>query len=221
MWREDLHDDVATVRSLVDAGPVGVYLVGGVGLALRSGRFYRNHADIDLAIFVDDLAAFAEHAARHGYEWARPVAGLALTPWRRLDVARPVAMAPGELPTGAAPEVSALRLVRRRTARLQRVRRRPDFMDVMLLESRADGVAMLGEGVVVPWPDFLPATALGHRLLLPNPRYKAHLPARWPRQRRDLRTAALIGVLPDRVAPGGGGDPRTSRGAAVQAPSLS
>lgn len=190
MWRQALHDDVATVRALVDAGPVEVYLVGGVGLALRSGHFYRNHADIDLAIFVDDLAAFAEHAAGHGYEWARPIAGVAVTPWRRLDVARPLTVPQDGLPGAGLAEPCALRLVRRRNAVVHRIRRRPDFMDVMLLEARSDGVAMLGEGVVVPWSDFVPATALGRRLLLPNPQYKVHLPARWPRQRRDLRTMA-------------------------------
>lgn len=181
-WRQDLRDDIEVIRALVDSGPVDVYLVGGVGLALRSGHFYRNHADIDLAIFVDDLAAFSQHAASHGYGWASPVAGVAITPWRRIDVARPLA-APGEVTAGSGP----LRLVRRRGSHLQRVTQRADFLDVMLLGSRADGAEMLGEGVVVPWEDFLPTEALGRRLLLPNPRYKSHLPAPWPRQRRDLR----------------------------------
>ena len=181
-WRQGLADDIEVVRALVDSGPVDVYLVGGVGLALRSGHFYRNHADIDLAIFTDHLTAFAEHATSHGYEWASPVAGMAITPWRRIDVARPLA-GPGEATAGSA----ALRLVRRRGSHLQRISQRADFLDVMLLDSLPDGAAMLGQDVIVPWEDFLPAEALGRRLLLPNPRYKSHLPAPWPRQRRDLR----------------------------------
>ena len=47
---------------------------------------------------------------------------------------------------------------------------------------------LLGDEVDVPWDDFLPARPVvgSRRLWLPNVRYKRHLPARWPRQRRDL-----------------------------------
>ncbi len=183
-WQENLRQDLAFVRSWVDTGPVDVFLVGGLGLAVRNGSFHRNHGDIDLAVFTHDLPAFSRHVAACGYDWAQPVAGLALTPWHRLDLARVV-----ESPQAA----SALRLTRRTDSRVQRTPRRADFMDVMLLEERPAGIALLGYSAVVPREDFFPPTGVAgcRRLWLPNPQYKRHLPARWPRQRRDLRVAAL------------------------------
>lgn len=183
-WRERLRHDLTLVSSWIDAGDVDVFLVGGLGLAVRSGHFYRNHGDIDLAVFDVDLPAFAATAADAGYRWARPVAGLAVSPWHRVDVARDV---PEPHP------FSPLRLTRIRGSRVGRVMHRADFLDVMVLRRTPDGVAMLGDNVLVPLHDFFPAVAVPdcRRLWLPNAAYKRHLPARWPRQRRDLRIVAL------------------------------
>ena len=183
-WQEQLRQDLDLVRSWIDAGDVDVFLVGGLGLAVRSRRFYRNHADIDLAIFDDDLPAFTRNAGAAGYRWARPVAGMAVSPWHRVDLARDVPE-----PHPSAP----LRLTRLRGSRVERLLHRADFLDVMVLQRAYNGIALLGDDVVVPWEDFFPAVLVagGRHLWLPNAAYKRHLPARWPRQRRDLRVAAL------------------------------
>lgn len=178
-WQERLHRDLATLLEWSDAGPVDLYLVGGLGVAVRSGGFRRNHADIDLALFTDDLPRFTDYLADCGYHWARPVLGLAVSPWHRLDLARPVR-------SPRPPQ--ALRVTRATPARLRRSALRTDFMDVMLMSRDPAGVTMIGDEVQVPWQDFLPAqrVAGSRHLWLPNLAYKRHLPTRWPRQRRDL-----------------------------------
>ncbi len=178
-WQESLHRDLATLRDWADAGPVDLYLVGGLGLAVRSAQFRRNHADIDLALFTDDLPRFTDYLSDCGYHWARPVLGLAVSPWHRVDLARSV---PDPGPA------RALRVSRATNTRVRHSAVRTDFMDVMLMRRGDTGVTMLGDEVDVPWDDFLPARPVvgSRRLWLPNVRYKRHLPARWPRQRRDL-----------------------------------
>lgn len=180
-WRERLRADLGAVRRWVDAGPVDVYLVGGVGMAAHVDAFYRNHGDIDLAVFTEDLDQFADYVASSGFRWAHTVAGVAVSPWHRVDLAVAVSRPLADRP---------LRLIHG-DRRWLRTPSRAEFLDVMLLERRDDGVAMVGLPTCVPWDDFLPAVpvASSHRLWLPNPRHKQHLPARWPRQRRDLRMA--------------------------------
>ncbi len=187
-WRQDLRDDVTEVCRWADAGPVDLYLVGGLGLAVRGVEFYRNHADIDLAFFADDLPAFSAYLADSGYHWAQPVMSLPLSPWHRVDLARPLPD-----PATARP----LRVSRHRPIGVWRAARRTDFMDVMVMRRHEAGVEMLGHDAVVPWDDFLPAVTVpgSRRLLLPNARYKQHLPARWPRQRRDLKACVPAEVL--------------------------
>lgn len=181
-WQERLHRDIAAVRDWADAGPADLFLVGGLGLAVRSEGFRRNHADIDLALFTDELAPFTDYLHECGYQWARPVLGLALSPWHRIDLARPLADPQPTRP---------LRVARAVSPRVRRSRLRTDYMDIMLMHRDPSGVTMIGEDVRVPWSDFLPATPVSgaRRLWLPNVSYKRHLPARWPRQRRDLSLA--------------------------------
>jgi hypothetical protein len=183
-WRERLRADLGAVRSWVDAGPVDVYLVGGLGMAAHANAFYRNHGDIDLAVFTEDLDPFADYAASAGFRWAHAVAGVAVSPWHRVDLAVPISRPRADRP---------LRLIRG-DRRWMRTPSRAEFVDVMLLERQVAGVAMVGLSACVPWRDFLPAVTVAdsRRLWLPNPRHKLHLPARWPRQRRDLRAAQRV-----------------------------
>lgn len=183
-WREQLRADLGAVRRWVDAGPVDVYLVGGVGMAAHADAFYRNHGDIDLAVFTEDLDEFADYVALSGFRWAHAVAGVAVSPWHRVDLAVPISRPLPDRP---------LRLIQGER-RWLRTPSRAEFLDVMLLDRQVDGVGMVGLPVCVPWDDFLPALSVADnsRLWLPNPRHKQHLPARWPRQRRDLRAAQRV-----------------------------
>lgn len=48
---EILLKELSIVKSLFQDISSKVYLVGGVGMAIRQNKFYRNHTDFDVAVY--------------------------------------------------------------------------------------------------------------------------------------------------------------------------
>ena len=189
-WRGDLTRDLSEVVDLVDGAGVPVYLVGGLGLAVRSDDFYRNHADLDLAVFLPELPQLLQRLADAGYRLCAATAGFPISPWHRVDRFRPVTV--GEVMSD--PDAGCLRLVRSNAETgVFFTSRRTDVIDLLLLSHRSDRIMLHGYDCDVPRTDFFPdhPMASSSYLRLPNLRYKAHLPSSWPRQRQDLAAAGL------------------------------
>lgn len=190
-WAELLRLETRKLVELFDTITTPTFLVGGLGVGVRQPEFYRNHADIDIAVFVDDLDSFRQYLTGVGFELLHWRFGVPVTPLHRVDIA---ARLPLELDPAA---LSTIRFRASRCGAAARIRfaeHRLDYFDVLLLEPMSDGIEMLGYGVTVPEGDFYPCQSLaGSRLLLPNLAYKQHLGAGWWRQRRDLRQFATVG----------------------------
>lgn len=189
-WRGDLSRDLNEVVDLVDGARVPAYLVGGLGLAVRSDDFYRNHADVDLAVFLPELPQLLQRLAGAGYRLCAATAGFPISPWHRVDRFRPVTRDE----VLAHPNDFCLRLVRGTASRgVIFTSRRTDVIDLLLLSHQSDRIVLHGYDCDVPTADFFPdhPLASSSHLRLPNLRYKAHLPSAWPRQRQDLAVAGL------------------------------
>ncbi len=189
-WRGDLNRDLSEVVDLVDGAGVPAYLVGGLGLAVRSDDFYRNHADVDLAVFLPELPQLLQRLAGVGYRLCAATAGFPISPWHRVDRFRPLSV--GEVM--ANPDGGCLRLVRSNTeSGMLFTSRRTDVIDLLLLSQRAERIVLHGYACDVPRTDFFPDRPMANSryLRLPNLQYKAHLPSAWPRQRQDLAVAGL------------------------------
>ena len=187
-WLAELTADLRQLADLLEGMRVPVYLVGGVGMALRAGGFARNHRDLDIAVFVEDLGELARHLRARGMHLVHQVLGTYLSPWHRLQVTMPldwdrVALDPESL------HLRALRPGRARIATAGRT----GYFDVFLLGRGPTGVALHGYGRTVPHDDFFPADRLpGSTVLhLPCPRYKQHLPPTNATQHRDIVRAGL------------------------------
>lgn len=222
-WPTQLRSDLARLIALVDLGPTPVYLVGGLGLAVRSDTFYRNHGDIDLAVDTADLPEFSAFLHTCNYRLVRAVFGMSLSPWHRVDVTRPWSAADagsdrcqdlagvesaakqrGQVSAGAGSQPQrvgenvALRVEDQQTgARVGRT----GLMDLLPFSRGSDGLQLHGYGTTVPESDFFPALPVGNsrNLLLPNAAYKWHLPRRWRRQRHDLAVLARAASEPGRL----------------------
>ena len=189
-WRGDLTRDLSEVVDLVDGAGVPAYLVGGLGLAVRSDDFYRNHADVDLAVFLPELPQLLQRLAGVGYRLFSATAGFPISPWHRVDRFRPVA----QEQVMADPDGDCLRLVRSNAeSGMLFTSRRTDVIDLLLLSQRAERIVLHGYDCDVPRSDFFPDHPMANSryLRLPNLQYKAHLPSSWPRQRQDLAVAGL------------------------------
>ncbi len=186
---EHLRRDLSLVAGLVCGCPRPVYLVGGIGMALRAGGFWREHRDVDLAVFLDDLGAFADHMAGRGYDVVNQWLGVQMTPRLRvhltteLDWAR-VQDDPGRL---------HLRLVPAWAKGFRRPTR-TQYIDLFLLARETAGVRLLGYDVTVPEDDFFPSHPVpGHDCLrMPVARYKEYLPPTNAVQLRDMARAGLV-----------------------------
>lgn len=184
-WTSGLRADLERLIALMDQSPTPVYLVGGLGLAVRSESFYRNHGDIDLAIDSADLPQFSDFLATCDYRVTRAVFGLNVSPWHRVDLTRPWA------PSSAISEGTALRIQHERVGAGDG---RTGLMDLLPFTRVSGGLQMHGYGTTVPVWDFFPAEPLGgsKNLMLPNTEYKWHLPRSWRRQRHDLAVLTRV-----------------------------
>ncbi|MAT60196.1 MAG: hypothetical protein CMH41_00830 [Micrococcales bacterium] len=189
-WQKSLKDDLAELVALTDQVRVELCLVGGVGLAVRQQSFHRNHSDLDLAVFLSDLPAFLAGFESVGYRLYGAQAGLCISPWHRVDILRAISVDA----VMAEPNRYCLRLVRgKKSNSVLYTRQRTDVMDLMTMDISNEGIVLHGYDRVVPHRDFFPLTKFSgsQYVCLPNIRYKSHLPAAWPRQRKDLAAVGL------------------------------
>ena len=185
-----IRDDIGRMDRLFRNAPFEVYLVGGVGLAIRKGKFYRNHRDFDIAIFTDDLIAFNDYLGRNGYILVDKFFSGHVSPKHNMQLVTPAVISGGSKMMF---ESLKLRALAGKAGKIRLLRRRIDYFDVFLLQPRPEGVKMVGYDTVVPWQDFLPVVpVIGHPTLrLPNKQYKSYLPVENSRMEQDLQLAGL------------------------------
>ena len=191
-WRGDLERDLNEVIGLTEVARVPVYLVGGLGLAVRQGDFYRNHADVDVAVFLPELPDLLRKLDSEGYQLFEARAGFPVSPWHRFDRFRSVSLSD----VMTQPDGRCLRLIRGASSRgTMFTSRRADVIDLLLLSQVSDRISLHGYDCDVPASDFFPDSPFvgSSYLRLPNLAYKAHLPRTWPRQRQDLAFAGISG----------------------------
>lgn len=183
-----LRTDLDLVHSMLDGADFPIYLVGGLGLAVRSSSFYRNHRDIDLAVFAEDLPQLADLLGQSGYRLGHQVFSAFLTASYRLQAARAL-----DSPHIVDPENARVRAYLRGGPRVRLARRRADYFDIFLLSRSEAGVVLHGYDVTVPWEAWHPTRPFraDSPVSLPNAAYRQHIGAKGRKQRRDFQQAGL------------------------------
>ena len=167
-----------------------VFLVGGVGLAVRTGHFYRNHKDFDLAIFSEDFEDLSVYLQSKGYQTVQRrfttkiSKDLNVDIYKRIPTIREQTQARSKIIT---------KILYMNRARFFRIRSRLDMMDLLLFEKTNQGVIAVGYETNIPWKDFYPLEKLSEDSMinLPNINYKKYFKPKTDRQLDDLEKVGL------------------------------
>jgi hypothetical protein len=170
-----------------------VFLVGGVGLAVRFGKFYRNHKDFDLSIYIDDVVVIRKYLKQQSYNLVRRSFRIKIAPDVYIEFYKPFEFRSiKKLYAGK----HVVKLLNGDRAKKLYVPRRLDLMDLLLLGRSDEGVYDFAYKIMIPWNDFLPADVLSENssLQLPNINYRKYVPAYTERSQDDL---IRVGLNPD------------------------
>ena len=181
----NLEDDVQFMATLFEGIECPVYLIGGIGMALRVGHFYREHKDFDLAIFTDELPIVMRHLEKRNYLITTRRFMTHISPKYNIQAVTTYDPKRANIPN---PEKLHTRGLKK-SGPLVRVHfKRTDYFDIFFLGKSDGGVIAHGFKVVIPWNDFLPAEKISEKsnLLLPNLNYKRYLPPRKGKQQQDF-----------------------------------
>ena len=186
----DLDEELSTLIELFQGIGCQVFLVGGIGMAVRQGKFYRNHKDFDLAVFTEDLAEFREYLKGRGYRFVRRSFVAKIAP--KLYIQFYVPFDPASIRRLYAGK-HVVKLLKTGREKAFRIRGRLELIDVLLLGKADKGVYDYAYRAIIPWKDFLPIEKLTDEsnLLLPNIAYKKYLPSYTQRSKEDLNIAGI------------------------------
>ncbi len=185
-----LNNDVTAIFRLFQLADFNAYLVGGLGLAIRDDQFYRNHRDIDIAIFTEDFEKLINYLQDRNYRIMSRHLSTHISPWHNLQV---VSNFDYTAAIGQDPAEWRIRVMRKGKSFVRFAGHRTDFLDIFFLGKTEDGVILHGYDAMVPWQDFLPVTqpVKDSALLLPNIRYKCYLPPISTREEIDFQKAGI------------------------------
>lgn len=71
--KQQLEEEIANTAEFFNKFGGRWYMSGGTGLELASGGLTRDHDDVDVAMFPEDLTHFYEYATTAGYDFVRPL----------------------------------------------------------------------------------------------------------------------------------------------------
>ena len=188
-----LQNEVNSLADLFAKTDFKVYLVGGIGMALREKEFYRNHCDIDIAIFHEDLEKMINHLHQQGYSVMTRYFSMHISPWHNWQM---VSKFNQSGVNGADPGELRIRVLKCGNTFFRHACCRTDYFDVFFLGSKDEGVELHGYRSVVPWSDFLPEITVkeGSNLFLPNLNYKRYLPPLNEKEKIDFRKAGIVPI---------------------------
>ena len=161
-------------------------------MAIRKNHFYRNHRDLDIAIFTEDMVSFFEQMKVRGYRIIQKYVSGHISPKHNLQVGSDISV---EEVRKSNPDKLKLRLLRSGPSRFKKIGQRTEYFDVFLLGKTQEGVLMHGYNAFTPWTDFYPIYPVieGEKLLLPNINYKRYL---YPQNKKEIMDFRMAGLIP-------------------------
>ena len=186
-----IYKDINKLKLIFKEVSSSVYLVGGIGMAIRKNHFYRNHRDLDIAIFTEDMVSFFEQMKSRGYRIFHKYCSGHVSPKHNLQVGSDISI---NKIRSFNPDKLKIRLLRSGPSQFTNISQRTDFFDVFLLGKTSKGVVMHGYDAFTPWSDFYPLYPViqGEKLMLPNINYKRYLYPQNEKENLDFRMAGLI-----------------------------
>ena len=123
------------------------FLIGGVGLALQNGEFYRDHKDFDVAVFAEELHIIARKIAEQGYKLVRRRFFTHLFSFLDLQIVSPF----------SANDIDQYSKKRLRLRFLKKgnsmrfINKRLDMIDIFLWKKEKGGVYSYAYDILIPW----------------------------------------------------------------------
>lgn len=71
--KKELEEEIAGTAEFFNNFGEKWYMAGGTGLELASGGLTRDHEDVDVSMYPEDLVSFYDYATRSGYTFKRPL----------------------------------------------------------------------------------------------------------------------------------------------------
>ena len=187
---EALDSELKSLIRLFRGLECPVFLLGGIGLAIRKETFYRNHKDFDLGLFIEDFPEFYKFVLARGYDIVKRTFTTRLA--RDVDL-QIFASIPKKNREHILRQNRKMRVAIKPWFPKLRIKGRLDMMDLMLFERTKDGVIACGYDIKIPWADFSPIKRISEEssVSLPNISYKRHFPVWTDDQRMDMELAGL------------------------------
>lgn len=186
---DEIRDDLKKLNEFFSEATFPLFLVGGIGMAVQRGRFFRYHRDLDIAIFRDDFEALYAYLSSREYSIIEKYFSAHVSPWLNLQGGKQYI---GK-PTKEEADRLSFRVKSKTTLPFTYARRRMNYLDLFLLEKSNDGVYLLGYNRLVKWEDFEPYRPMlpGSKVLLPNINYKKQLQPVNEQERLDFEESKL------------------------------
>ena len=148
----NLEHEVKSLSRLFEGSSHNVFLIGGVGLALRNGGFSRDHKDFDIAIFTKDLSEITRLLSAQGYMLVRRKFFTHLFSF--LDMQIVASFDPDQMQNFTKDRLR-LRFLRRSPA-IRMISSRIEMIDIFLWDKKEEGVFSYAYNLLMPWDDVRP-----------------------------------------------------------------
>jgi len=164
----EIQQDVIKLAKLLKGIENKVYVVGGVGIALKRGHFHRYHHDIDLCASCNDLPEIYTFFQKKGYILIRKKR-LIESRYLKHSVTKVSETSPEEI---MARNLNKTRLLLTNRKKLQYLGSRLDCLDLFLFEDRDSNLYLRDQRIEIPRSTFFPTqrhTITGNlKLITPN-----------------------------------------------------
>ena len=183
--KSSLKSELEELLRLFEGLTCPIFLVGGVGLAVRKKQFYRNHKDFDFAIFTEDFDELSEFLKSKGFRMTTRWFTTKISKDRNFDIYKSIKSLNKHEHKGSKLITKIINLNRPRSFF---IRARLDMMDLLLFSKSEKGVIAHGYHTTIPWQDFYPLETLSEKssIFLPNIKYKKYFLPKTRRQQDDL-----------------------------------
>lgn len=82
--KQDLERNIAAAAELFNKSGLAWFLAGSPALELKNNELQRDHRDVDIAMYKEDLVPFFDYAVDAGYSFERPMKEAELVQYKQL-----------------------------------------------------------------------------------------------------------------------------------------
>ena len=189
----NLEHEVKDLSRLFEGTSHNVFLIGGVGLALRNGGFSRDHKDFDIAIFIKDLPEITRLLTVQGFVLVRRKFFTHLFSFFDMQIV--TSFDPDQIHISSKNRMR-LRFLRRGPA-IRMIRSRIEMIDIFLWDKNEKGVFSYAYNLQMPWDDVRPLHKINVNsgLVIPSQQNWKYFKPKSRVQKKDFERAGISEIM--------------------------